>query len=182
MRLNTALPNPIFHLVNSENRDELQTSLVAQTVKNLPAMQETRVRFLDWGYSLEMEIAILSSILAWRISWTEEPGRLPSWGHKELDNTEWLRHLAGFWRCFKHHVLRIIPFNSFWSSSCFEPKCQLRLSLAIQMKRLEFHSVHREFFTFSNLWRECKGEGRCVPLRLFQLSLNLLLHLCKFDL
>ena len=43
MRLDTALPNPIFHLVNSENRDELQASLVAQTVKNLPVMQETGV-------------------------------------------------------------------------------------------------------------------------------------------
>ena len=47
-------------------------------VKNLPAMQETLVRSLGWEDSLEKEIATHSSILAWRIPWTEEPDRLPS--------------------------------------------------------------------------------------------------------
>ena len=51
-------------------------SLVAQLVRNLPAMQETWVRFLGQGESLEEEMATHSSILAWRIPWTEEPGRL----------------------------------------------------------------------------------------------------------
>ena len=45
-------------------------SLVAQMVKNPPAMQETRVRSLDWEDSLEEEMATHSSILAWRILWT----------------------------------------------------------------------------------------------------------------
>ena len=54
----------------------LWSSLIAQLVKNLPAMQETRVRFLDRKDPLEKEMAILSSILAWKIPWTEEPGRL----------------------------------------------------------------------------------------------------------
>ena len=45
-------------------------------VKNLPAKQETRVRFLDQEDPLEKEMATHSSILAWRISWTEEPGGL----------------------------------------------------------------------------------------------------------
>ena len=49
---------------------------VAQMVKNLPATQETRVRSLDWEVPLEKGMAIHSSILAWRIPWTEEPGRL----------------------------------------------------------------------------------------------------------
>ena len=49
---------------------------VAQTVKNLPAMQETRVQSPGWEVPLEKGIAIHSSILAWRIQWTEEPGRL----------------------------------------------------------------------------------------------------------
>ena len=44
-------------------------------IKNLPAMQETWDLFLDWEDPLEEEIAIHSSILAWRIPWTEEPGR-----------------------------------------------------------------------------------------------------------
>ena len=51
-------------------------SLVAHLVKNLPAMQETRVRSLGWEDSLEKEMATHSSILVWRIPWTEEPGRL----------------------------------------------------------------------------------------------------------
>ena len=51
-------------------------SLVAQTVKNLPAMQETWVRSLGWEDLLEKGKATHSSILAWRIPWTEEPGRL----------------------------------------------------------------------------------------------------------
>ena len=48
----------------------LSTSLVAQLVKNLPAMQETWVRSLGWEDSLEKGKAIHSSILAWRIPWT----------------------------------------------------------------------------------------------------------------
>jgi len=45
-------------------------------LKNLPAMQETRVRSLDWEDPLEKGMATHSSILAWKIPWTEEPGRL----------------------------------------------------------------------------------------------------------
>ena len=52
------------------------SSLVAQLVKNLPAMQETQVQFLDQEYPLEKEMATHSSILAWRTPWTEDPGRL----------------------------------------------------------------------------------------------------------
>ena len=51
-------------------------SLVAQMVKNLPAVQETWVRFLDWEDPLEKGMATHSSILAWKILWTEEPGGL----------------------------------------------------------------------------------------------------------
>ena len=55
-------------------------SLVAQSVKNLPAMQETQVRSLGLEDPLEKEMATHSSILAWKISWTEEPGGLQSMG------------------------------------------------------------------------------------------------------
>ena len=54
------------------------SSLVAQTVKCLPTMRETRVQSLGWEDFLEKEMATHSSILAWKISWTEEPGRLQS--------------------------------------------------------------------------------------------------------
>ena len=50
--------------------------LMAQMVKNLPAMQETQVQSLDWGDALKKGMATHSSILAWRIPWTEEAGRL----------------------------------------------------------------------------------------------------------
>ena len=66
-------------------------SLVAQMVKNLPAVWKTWVRSLGGEDPLEEGIATHSSILAWRIPWTEEPGGLYSpWGPKELDVTEWL--------------------------------------------------------------------------------------------
>ena len=54
------------------------TSLVAQMVKHLSAMQETRVQSLGWEDPLEEEMATHSSILAWKIPWTEEPDRLQS--------------------------------------------------------------------------------------------------------
>ena len=53
---------------------------VAQMIKNLPAMQETRVRSLSQEDSLEKGMAIYSGILAWRIPWTETPGRPQSMG------------------------------------------------------------------------------------------------------
>ena len=54
------------------------TSLVAQTVKCLPAIRETRVQPLSWENPLEKEMATHSSISAWKIPWTEELGRLES--------------------------------------------------------------------------------------------------------
>ena len=60
-------------------------------VKNLPAMQETRVGSLGWVDTLEKEMATHSSILAWRIPWTEEPGGLQSMGSQRVsDMTEHL--------------------------------------------------------------------------------------------
>ena len=65
----------------------IRASLVSQSVKNLPAMQETQFIFLGQEDSLEKEMAPYSSILAWRIPWTEETGRLQSMGLQELDTT-----------------------------------------------------------------------------------------------
>ena len=62
---------------------------MTQTVKNLPAKQETQVLSLGWEDPLEKEMATHSTILAWRIPWTEEPVGLHSpWGHKASDITE----------------------------------------------------------------------------------------------
>ena len=54
--------------------------MVAQMVKHLPAMRETRVPSLGWKDPLEKEMATHSNIVAWEIPWTEEPGRLQSMG------------------------------------------------------------------------------------------------------
>ena len=64
---------------------------MAQMIKNLPAIWETWVQTLDWEGPLEKGTATHSSILAWRIPWTEEPGGLQSMGSPaELDTTEQL--------------------------------------------------------------------------------------------
>ena len=60
---------------------------MAQSVKNLPAVKEIRVRSLGWEDPLEKGMATYSSLLAWRIPWTEEPGRLQSMGSQESDTT-----------------------------------------------------------------------------------------------
>ena len=62
--------------------------LMAQTVKNVPAIQETQVQSLGQGDPLEKGMGTHSNILAWRFPQTEEPGGYSPWGHKELDMTE----------------------------------------------------------------------------------------------
>ena len=62
-------------------------SLIAQSVKSLPAVQDTQVQFLGQEDPLEKEMATHSSIFAWRIPWTEEPGGLQSMGSQESDTT-----------------------------------------------------------------------------------------------
>ena len=63
------------------------SQMVAHMINNLPAMQETWVRSLGQEDPLEKGMATHSSILVWRIPWTEEPGRLQSMGSQELDTT-----------------------------------------------------------------------------------------------
>ena len=91
-------------------------SLVAQMVKNLPAMQETRVWSLGWEDILEKEMATHSSILAWRIPWTEEPGGLQSMG---------LQRVGYDWATNTHKGIRGLP----WRFS----------SRVLQCKRHKFH-------------------------------------------
>ena len=79
----TQMPPPLWSLSYSSQQEWISfsstdhmASLVAQTVKRLPTMRETQVRSLGWEDPLEKEMAIHSSTLAWKIPWTEEPGRL----------------------------------------------------------------------------------------------------------
>ena len=63
----------------------LKSSLVAQTAKRLPIMRETWVQSLGWEDLLEKELATHSSILVWKIPWTEEPGGLQSMGSQRVE-------------------------------------------------------------------------------------------------
>ena len=86
-------------------------SLVAQTEKRQPAMQETWVQSLGCEDPLEKEMAIHFSILAWRISWTEEPGGLPSMGsQKESDTTEQIMCII---YTYNMYVMTYIPLPLF---------------------------------------------------------------------
>ena len=78
----------------------LRASLVAQRLKCLPTMQETWVRSLGWEDPLEKEMAIHSSILAWRIPWTEEPGGLQSTGSQRVGH---------YWATSLHFNILICP-------------------------------------------------------------------------
>ena len=66
--------------------------LAAQTVKRLSTMRETRVRSLDWEDPLEKEMAIHSRTIAWKIPWTEDPGRLQSMGSQRVGH-DWVTSL-----------------------------------------------------------------------------------------
>ena len=75
-------------------------ALVAQLVKNLPAVQETRVQPLGWEDPLEKEMTTHSGVLAWKISWTEEPGGLQSMGSQRVGHdwaTNTYLHLGWGW-------------------------------------------------------------------------------------
>ena len=87
-------------------------SPVAQMVKNLPAIQETWVQSLGQGDPLEKGMATHSNILAWRISWIEDPGYSP-WGRKALDMTEWLTLVIPPPLFHQFQLLRICAVNYF---------------------------------------------------------------------
>ena len=70
-------------------------SLMVQRLKRLPAMKETWVRSLGWEDPLEKEMATHSSVLAWRIPWTEEPGGLQSTGSQRVRH-DWVTSLSFF--------------------------------------------------------------------------------------
>ena len=74
----------LFYLPGKLFFGNAHASLVAHTIKNLPAMQETQVLSLGWEDPLQKGIATHFSILAWRIPWTEEPGRLQSMGSQRV--------------------------------------------------------------------------------------------------
>ena len=111
----------------------LEASLVAQLVKNLPAMQETQVQSLCWEDALEKGSVTHSNILAWRIPWTEEAGRLQPAGSQRVGHDWAWTHKLGLemlvhslcsngrdffslytWRCKAGHI--IIRAYGEWAS------------------------------------------------------------------
>ena len=83
----------MWHLSFVNPHQQIWGFPVAQIVKNLPAMWETQVQSLGQEDLLEKGMATHSSILVWRIPWTEEPRKLYSpWGHKELNMTAQQTH------------------------------------------------------------------------------------------
>ena len=85
----------------------LRESLVAQGLKNLPAMGETWVRSLGWEDPLEKEMATHSSILTWRIPWMEEPGGLQSTRFQRVGH-DWVASLSLCWDRFFFLLLLLL--------------------------------------------------------------------------
>ena len=76
---------------------------MAETVKNLPAVQETWLQSLDWENPLEKEMAIHSSIVAWKIPWTEECGGLQSMGLQRVGH-DWATNTLLVDKCWGYLV------------------------------------------------------------------------------
>ena len=85
----------------------MRACLMAPTVKRLPTMRETRVRFLGWESPLEKEMAIHSSTLAWKIPWTEEPNRLQYMGLQRVGH-DWVTSLA-YYEWMNESLNNVLP-------------------------------------------------------------------------
>ena len=88
------------------------SSLVAQRVKHLSTIQEIQLQSLGWEDPLEKEMAIHSRTVAWKIPWTEEPGRLQSMGSQRVGH-DWATSLSFFLSFFIRHI----PISYFWVST-----------------------------------------------------------------
>ena len=115
-------------------------SLVAQTVKNLPAMQKTQVQSLGWEDPLEKRMVTHSSILAWKIPWTKEPGGLQSIDlrkvrHDSVTNTF---HFLFFSLCVAvvQSLSYVLLFVTAWTTAC-----QTSLSFTISWSWLKLMST-----------------------------------------
>ena len=89
-------------------------------VKNLPAIQETWVPSLGWEDPLEKGMATHSSILAWRIPWTEEPGGLQSMGSQRVRH-DWVISTTNFTFQQYQNLCSLTPWCIYFCSRCWEP-------------------------------------------------------------
>ena len=102
----------------------LWASLVAQTLKRLPAMRETQVQSLGQEDSLEKEMAIHSSTIAWKIPWTEEPGKLQSMRSQRIRHDFTFTFTFTFTRaehlyylCANNSILKEMPKKNVFSKT-----------------------------------------------------------------
>ena len=130
-------------------------SPVAQTVKNLPAMQKTSVRSLDWEDPLEKETATHSSILAWRIPWTEKPDRLQSMGLERAGHNWVTFTMAEKISTLGHWFLEIVG-NCFYKTSCIILSIFLKhliINLRVSFCRAKYISDLLDIgLCISNIW------------------------------
>ena len=137
-----------------------RASLLAQTVKNLPAMQVTQVRFLGQEDPLEKEMATHSSILAWRIPWREEPGRLQSMESQESDTTYQLKNHNYMWCTIE---LKRVSWTARKSNQSILKDISLGcllVGLILKLKLQYFVHLMRRADSFEKTLMLAKMEGR----------------------
>ena len=145
-------------------------SLVAQMVNNPPAMLETWVQSLSWEDPLEEGMATHSSILAWRIPWTEEPGELQSMGLQRVGHNWVTKHTHTHTFSLLRTILTILDplflHIHFRISLLYYTKSLLGIGLKfwlnwwISLLRINFirilnHSISEQDTSFSSWMREC---------------------------
>ena len=164
--------------------------MVAQTVKHLPAMWETQVRFLGWEDPLEKEMAIHSSTLAWKIPWTEKPDRLQSVGSQRV-GPDWATSLSFTFtvtligqkikgtfppapyskpkqeKCFKKMLKKfdqfthqVIRHTFFLFSSKCMPVPKLLLFYSMNLKRMHYYKSC--FVILQEKYKDFKNSNTCI--------------------
>ena len=150
-----------------------RTSLVAQMVKNPPAMHKTWVPSLGWEDSLEEGMASNSSILAWRIPRTEEPSGLQSVGLQRVGHNCVTKHTKAFWT----RVLGWNPLKGIANESCEAALCYIceffhwnilaacrslafYMELCLLFRRRQWHPTPVLLLGKSHGWRSLSG---CNP-------------------
>ena len=115
-----------------------RASLITQLVNHLPAMQETRVQFLIQEDPLEKEMATHSSIVAWRIPWTEEPGGLQFTGSQRV----------------RHDWVTLLTYLNLYPASCLSPD----LSLLMKVTDILATETGVEVWSLQLSWRVSQEE------------------------
>ena len=126
----------------------LGASLVAQMVKNLPAMQETWVQTLGREDPLEKEMATYSSILPWRIPWTEEPGRLQSMGSQRVGHNWVTNTHSRVSVCTHTHTQAYSKDHHVWVGLLRNVRRGTSPSMIFYKHDHEWHNEHYNLFRF----------------------------------